>query len=228
MQWIGGREDKKVWRVLKRLSTERTPVTVEVERYNVRFPAVLALRRKHVLVSRPGRVSGLLHRHGTLRFADPAEPSREVRLEINHPTFILSNGSNVIVCDIPSQFVQSNQRQSPRFNTTNLKNLMLFVPQTNRRYRIVDLSEHGCKLRLNGEAAQDPLVAGAVDNWEGRIMVGTIGIDLARVQPRAVGEHTVGCAFETKPDEEAHRRLKNLLQAVERNVSARISPSLTI
>lgn len=219
---------RQVQRLLKRLADGRTPVVVEVEHYNLRFTTVLALRRGIVLVARPKRLKGLLRKAGVLRLVDPEDPKRFIRMEIVQPAFIMSNGSVVTLCQTASEELEQDKRHSPRYNTSYIKNLSLVVSNFGKRYRIMDLSEQGCKVMLNSDPELDPLAMGRTDDWKARIVVGALSIDLAKLLPRSVSDRSVGCMFQVAHNGDGTKRLNRLLDLVQQQAQSRLQTEMSI
>jgi len=221
-------DQRRVGRTLARLAERRARVLVEVEQYNIRFTSVVGLRSKHVVIPRPRRMPKVLHRGSILRFADPDDSRHVIRLEIEFPAFLLTNGNVVIICALPQAFAEPDQRVEPRYNTRHLRDLAVILPERGARYRVLDLSAHGCKLLFNGNRDSDPLLNRTSRTHGAQLLAGGVGIHLDSVLPRAVSGNTIGCSLRVADDGTSPDRLANLLRMIERQAATKLvaDPSL--
>lgn len=192
LRWWLNAERRAVKRELRHLATERAPLVVEVERRSVRYPSVLALRSRDVVLLRPYPFRKLIETGGMLRVT--SRENREVvfRMEVTEPLLQMNNGRTICLCRYPEEFAEPDKRTYERYTTVHARSLNIELEETGSLYRVLDLSRSGCKIKRNLE--DDPLDVGdSVRN--ARIVMGQFQVRLDELTTRAAINSSLGCEF---------------------------------
>jgi len=217
----GGNEERAVSRLLHRLARRKTPVEVEVERSRSRFRSIIALKRGVVVIPRPKRLPARLKQGGWVRFTIPGGKGRTVRLEVLTPHFVLTTGTSVMLCRIPTAFGDPEHRAAERFHTARIDKLYLYLPETGTRYRLVDLSREGCRVYVRDDNPRVILPVGEVIRGA-ELLLDKRRVPLRALEPRSYGDRTVGCSLEVDANAAGAEPFFALLDALEKQVHANI------
>lgn len=214
-------ESRHILQVLKRLERTRTPVLMEVEGRQTHFRSVIAVKKGVIVVAKPDGLVGQLRKEDVVRFSVPLEESKDLRLQVLTPHFNLTSGSAVFLCRVPEAFTEGSRRRSVRFNTSRFKNLHLYLPALEDRFRIVDLSTTGCKIHHNrsdvGELLPlNRLIAPA------KLEISRYTADLEGVVPRVHKGQTVGCEMHVPSYGNARKYIEHLVQSLLKSEEQRL------
>ena len=212
----GKAEEKEVHAVLKELDREKKPVRMEIERANVRFTTMLVFKSNTVVVAKPLALDPMIKTGEFIRFKVPGQKDRSIRMEIKTPNFNLKSGAPVFICDPPSSFAKSSQRQSERFDTRRFNNIHLRINGFGEHFRIVNLSIMGCRIQaLHGNPTKEmPKGKPIADAW---IQMGDKSrIDVSQITPRSHNGGEVGLEFSVKSGEQAKQKLESLVASLDR------------
>lgn len=179
-------------RVLRQLEDNNTPVRLEVENSNVSFYTVLSLRPGAVILNKPLDLNPKLIRRGrAVRFEVPDGSRNVLRMVVRRPHFKRKRGDEVFLCPIPQEFSAKSKRRNPRFNTSQFKNLHLKVPQADAEFRIIDISQTGCRTFV-GDFSEWDLIRTGVEMRFTKIAVGDkVEIALDILVPRVIKAPTI-------------------------------------
>lgn len=205
---------------LKRLARDRHPVHVQVEHTGVAFQSVVAIKGRSVVIARPWRLGHRLKAGQWLRVYDPALPEAGLRLSIVHPNFLLLNGNTVIVADGEAELAGPNQRQTPRYDTSILEGLYLALPNDKRRFRVLDLSQTGCRVAV-GDLDAMGLLPPDKPLGPATLLARSTEIALHHVLARTYGERVVGCEFRVASDGQSGLLLAKLLEKLAADAARR-------
>ncbi len=188
---------------------------LEIEGENIHFFTIFSIKRNLVVVAKPPGLRKGLKRDGTVRFRIPDEVENEIRMEIAVPHFNLLSGDYAFLCDIPKNFAEKSKRKSERYNTSRFNNLHLVIPDILQRFRIVDMSDSGCKIYAVGTNIKE-LLEEDKNYAPARISVGNkVEIDLDSAIPRSFNGKTVGFKFDVSAEGSARKYLQHFIQSLE-------------
>lgn len=214
-----GKEPKEVLSSLNMLDRNKIPVRMEIENSNVNFHTRLSIRSATVVVAKPSNLSGALSKGGTVRFKIPDSEGKEIRMEVLTPHFNLTSGNPVFLCKVPTEFAEGNQRGAMRYNTSKFTNVILTLPPNQAQFRIIDLSESGCKLYVPGLEARgtfpigSPIVAA-------KISLGTkVSVNLDTLTPRNHRGQAVGCSISVTKQGPSQKYLVHLITSLEKAIT---------
>lgn len=206
---------------LKRLAREKRPVQVQLEHLGVSFQSVLAVKGRSVVIARPRRLGHALKPGHWLRVYDPDLPDAGLRMPIVHASFLLTNGNTVIVADADAELAGPNQRRLPRYDTSRLESLFLTLPAQQRRFRVLDLSQAGCRVAV-GDANALPVLPPDEPVSPAALLARSTRIDLHHVVARTHSTGIVGCAFRAAEDGRAGLLLGQLLEKLAADAAKRL------
>lgn len=197
--------------VLKRVSSEKRVVRIEIDAAQVRFNSGILLKDGHVLVGKPEGLEPSLSVGDTARFKIPWDKKFEVRMETVVLHLNLKNGTEVFVCKSPTGRAHIIRRTSDRFNTSRFRNLHLSLPALDDAFSIVDLSAAGCRVEADPGMLRKSFGVGR-RIWEGLIRVeGKLQVQLDFIIPRVYHEETVGLQFNVNRQGNHESKLTSLL-----------------
>ena len=220
----GGKESKEVQSSLSMLERNKVPVRMEIENSTIRFKTKISIRSATVVVAKPLSLSSGLSKGGTVRFKVPDSDGKEIRMEVVTPHFNLSNGNPVFLCKIPKEFAPSNKRGSMRYNTSKFTNVVLELSDYAEKFRIIDLSDSGCKIYVPSKESRAMFPVGKP--LEGvRISLGTkVSVNLDGLTPRNHRGQAVGCQIEVAEHGPSRKYLVHLIDSLERSISSQFRP----
>jgi hypothetical protein len=219
MNLLGGqsKEDKEILSSLNMLDRNKVPVRMEIENTSIHFNTRISVRSATVIVAKPLNLKEGLSKGGTVRFKFPDSQGREVRLEVITPHFNLTNGNPVFLCRIPTGYAPSSMRGSLRFNTSKFTNVHLKFEHNPHTFRVVDLSESGCKIFLPTKESRELFRVGEALPG-GKINLGNkVSVELEAVIPRNHRGQAVGCQFQLAKAGPARKYLLHLLTSLEKS-----------
>ncbi len=218
MNWLLHRneEEYEVRKALKRLDKQKTSIQVEVENTQVRFRTVLAIKREMVVVARPRRLPPGLRKGGGVRFKDPADAEREIRMEVIHPHFLLTSGNRVMLCKLPEAYYSGTTRNAFRFATERFRGLTLTLPEIDNPYQVLDLSPDGCRLAVYD---QNKMVNFPIEEAiQGvQLHVGKNIVELDWLEPRVHLDNSVGCEMRVASGGSSRQTLAHLLDFIDKS-----------
>lgn len=197
--------------VLKRISSQKKVVRIEIDAAQVRFNSGILLKDGLVLVGKPEELEPSLNLGDTARFRIPWNNKFEVRMETVVIHLNLRNGTEVFVCKTPTGRAHMVRRTANRFNTRRFRNLHLHLPALDDMFPIVDLSAAGCRVEADPRLLKDSFSVGR-RIWEGLIRVeDKMQVQLDLIIPRVYHEETVGLEFNVDRQGNHERKLSSLL-----------------
>lgn len=211
-----GFQSRLVLSTLRRLAAERQPVRVELENTEISFFTILDIRREKVMLSRPPGLATQIKAGAAVRFHLPNERKRALRLIVLVANFRMARGGPVFLCEIPKEFAPPSKRSVDRFNTSRFKNLRLVLSAQRLALRIVDVSEHGCKVYFRSAVEPDWFIIG------GAIPDATIEIDnrvkmeLDSVVPCSWTRKTIAFQFQLSQHDNSIKIFAKFLEALEK------------
>lgn len=212
----GGGESREILSSLQMLDRNKVPVRMEVENAAIHFNTRISVRSGAVIVAKPLNLREGLNKGGTVRFHLPNSDGKDLRMEVLTPHFNLTNGNPVFLCKIPTAYAQSNMRVATRFSTSRFTNVTLHLEGVSGHFRVVDLSDGGCKVFLNSKEAKDHFKMG-VPIKGGRIDLGDkASVHLSRVIPRNLRGQAIGCQFEVSGEGVSRKYLQHLIESLEK------------
>ena len=178
--------------VIEHLQAQRKPIRLEIENSEVSFYTFIAIRGDTIVIAKPLDIAEEVLKNGRIvRFTVPDGSGKVVRMKILNSSLKRGRGAPVILCQQPGGFTENSKRGSERFNTSHFKNLQLIVPQSSAKFRIIDLSEHGCKTYVKDLGDTEKFTL-AVPMRFAKIAVGKkLKIELDILTPRFVKIPTV-------------------------------------
>ncbi|MEE8436127.1 MAG: hypothetical protein V3S64_15175, partial [bacterium] len=190
-----------------------------IENSTINFPTRLSVRSATVVVAKPAHLSGALTKGGTVRFKIPDSEGKEIRMEVLTPHFNLTSGNPVFLCKVPTVFAEGNLRGAMRYNTSKFTNVVLTMPPNQSQFRIVDLSEGGCKIYVPGQLARETFPIGA-SIAAVRITLGTkVTVVLDSLTPRNHRGQTVGCSLTVSDQGTSKKYLTHLINSLEKMIT---------
>lgn len=218
---MGGKakEHKAVMSSLNMLDRNKIPVRMEIENSTVNFPTRLSIRSATVVVAKPTNLSGALTKGGTVRFKIPDSEGKEIRMEVLTPHFNLTSGNPVFLCKVPTEFAEGDLRGAMRYNTSKFTNVILTMPPNQAQFRIIDLSEGGCKIYVPGQAARETFPIGSPIAAV-RITLGTkVTVVLDALTPRNHRGQAVGCSLTVSNEGTSKKYLVHLITSLEKMIT---------
>jgi len=243
-------EEKKVLKELQRLDKVKTPVRMEIEGESIHFRTVFSIKRDLLVIAKPYGLKRGLKRDGFVRFKVPdAEEDLELRLKVAVPHFNMLNGAQAFLCHIPKEFAETSLRDSMRYNTTRYANLFLFIPSQKQQFRIIDMSDKGCKVFVGVDAEQEEgeLAKKKDTNGSGngkkngakkilemgeqiqgaQILVGkNVEINLEMLVPRSRHQKTAGFQFRVDANGDSAKYLTHFMKQLDASQEKRLSTPL--
>lgn len=211
-----GGSAKRALEVIERLADEKATLTVQIEGNPTRFKSRLLLKEGQVVFAKPQSAQEGLRSGKFVRFRVPDDPGKEVRLEVVAPQVNLASGSAVFVCKAPESGLATAKRQSDRLGLAHLSNVMLVLPEHSREFRLIDISEHGCRVMTTPPEAKTFLPIGR-ELAKAYIQVGSKAkVELNSFIPRTHRPTSVGCEFEVKAEGTSAVYLERLIQTLEK------------
>ena len=213
---FGGSEARSVRRALEDLQRHQSRIRVEIEKSGIRFKSVLMLRQDVVAIGKPMGWKGELPVGTIVRFKTNERKPRELRLEVVNADFRLPNGKAFLICNTPEEFAPKSPRGSERFRTDRFRNLELSFPELGSQYKILNISESGCRIdtgRENLEAiwsVGEPITPAMVQVGK------SITIELDEVIPRSIQPEVVGLEFKTGRNSKERKHLETLVKWLEK------------
>ena len=200
--------------VLMEMEREQAPIRVEIENSLIRFNSTLAIRSDRVVIAKPLGLNKHISRTTALRLRMP-NGKDEVRLEVGTPHFNLTNGNAAMLCSIPKEYCASSNRTEYRYNTRRFNNLILQVKDVSGAFRIIDISNSGC--RIYARSVQDiPFNMGErVENAEIRLG-NKITVQLDHFTLRSRQRLSVGMEFHVSDDGRNKTYLRHLIESLDR------------
>lgn len=214
---------REIERILGGLEGSKTPIRVEIENSNTRFYSILTVRRGLVVVAKPPGLKAGLDRDGFVRFKLPGDDGRELRMQVTVPHFNLLSGGYVFLCSMPKEFAESSQRAAERYNTSRFKNLFLFLPKLKGHYRIIDISNSGCKVFMDQSASAPGLEVGSPISPASITVGNKVDIDLRSATLRSRIKNTLGFQLEVDSGPSSGKYLNHFLKSLEAAESKRLS-----
>ena len=213
------KEPKAVMASLNMLDRNKIPVRMEIENSTINFHTRLSIRSATVVVAKPGNLSGALSKGGTVRFKIPDSEGKEIRMEVLTPHFNLTSGSPVFLCKVPTAFAQGNLRGALRYNTSKFTNVILTMPPNQAQFRIIDLSESGCKIYVPSQEAREIFPIGS-PIASVRITLGTkVTVVLDTLTPRNHRGQAVGCQLMVSKEGPSRKYLVHLITSLEKMIT---------
>lgn len=218
MNLLGGRskEDRAILSTLQMLDRNKIPIRMEVENASIHFNTRVSVRSATVIVAKPLNLKDGLSKGGTVRFKVPGSDGKEMRMEVLTPHFNLTNGNPVFLCKIPTAYAQSNLRGALRFNTSRFSNVTLTLQGQTAQYRVVDLSDGGCKVFLTSKESQTHFPVGVPIAGARIDLGGKASVHLKHITPRSMRGQAVGCQFEVSGEGVSKKYLVKLIQSLEK------------
>ena len=213
----GKSEEAAILALLNRLDQQKVTLRVEIENTLIRFNTMLIVRAGSVVLARPSALRDNLERGGMVRVKIPGEDEKELRLEISMPQYNLTNGTPVFLCKIPVKFHKTSYtRTVDRFNTTRFTNLGLVIPVKAWAFRVLDISQTGCKVLSKSGVPQTEFPIGmSFENTYFKL--GTrVKIELARLIPRSIRGHAVGFEFNVRQEGLHQKYLDHLISSLDK------------
>ena len=210
------KEQQAVLESLKKISTERLRVEMEIEKGSFHFETYLALSAAVVLVAKPNGLKELKKGMG-VRFELPWEPDKHLRMLINTPHFNLANGHNAFLCDAPTHFTRPSGRTAERFNTQRFNNIHLNISNRSEPFKVLDISHSGCRIHLPSPTM------GRLFNLGERLpggclkLGGDIRVETESVVPKSLQGQTLGCQFILKQNSLSRKIMDSLLASLGRS-----------
>jgi len=209
-----GGQEGKVLNALRSLDGHKKPVRVEVENSLHRFTAVVALRRNTVVVAKPPGLGKALDKGTWIRFQLP-NGQKEIRMEVATPHFNLANGNAVFLCHPPKEFAPDTRRTENRYNTTRFNNLLLQVDEIPDLFRIVDISNSGCRIYFSGDGPSVFPLNKVLNNAQ--IKLGKkLAVALDQVIPRSYFRKAIGMEIKVSQSENNLKYHGHLIASLER------------
>lgn len=211
-----GGSAKRALEVLEELAGAKTTVAVQIEGTQQRFRSRLLLKDGQVVFAKPESLQQGLHAGKYVRFRIPDDPSKEVRLEVLAPQVNLASGASVFLCKAPTTAPTPAKRQSDRHGLAHLSNVVLVLPQSQREFRLTDISLTGCRVLTTPPEAREFLPIGR-DLPGASIQIGSKAkVDLVTLTPRAHRRNSVGAEFTVRSEGTSQVYLERLIQTLER------------
>lgn len=215
----GGKEPKEVLASLSMLDRNKVPIRMEIENSTIHFNTRLSIRSATVVVAKPLNLAGSLTKGGTVRFKVPDSTGKEIRMEVLTPHFNLTSGNPVFLCKVPIAFAEENLRGAMRYNTSKFTNVIMTMPNAQDKFRIVDLSEGGCKIYVPSKEAREKFLIGHAINGP-QISLGTkVSVTLKALIPRNHRGQAVGCQLEVANEGSSRKYLLHLISSLEKAIS---------
>jgi hypothetical protein len=213
---FGRGEAESVEAALDRIDRAHLPVHVELERSLIRFNSRLSFKRNAVVVAKPPRLGPELQTGSFVRFKVPETLHKELRLEVMTPHFNLSNNQAAFLCKVPKAFAPPSRRSCERFDTSRYGDLRLELPRHGGQFRVLDISERGCRIQTASPHPRDKLPP-SEEIGDAVIHMGrNVRVELAKARPRTYHGNSVGLAFAVDPGSDNRKLLLHLLQSLER------------
>jgi hypothetical protein len=212
---IGKGEAKAIEAVLARLEKRQLAVRVELEHSLIRFETRLAVKRNAVVVAKPPALGKQLQTGHYVRFRVPDEPRHEIRMEVVTPHFNLANDQPAFLCRMPTAFAPPSKRKGDRFDTSRFTNLRLELPGQEGEFRILDISEHGCRVQTPYTRPREHLPLAAQIGNAVVLMGRNVKVGLAKIVPRDYQGTSVGMSFAVDPGGDNRKLLLHLLRSLE-------------
>lgn len=207
-------QEKAVLQTLKGFAGDRRKIVFEVERSRVHFGALLSVKKYVVALSKPANLAGAVKEKSVLRLAVPDVADQGLRLEVVKPHYNLMSGNAVILCRIPSKFVQGPQRQELRYDTRKFNNLHLELPSKEEAFRVMDLSLHGVNILVPYYNVGGLLSLGQTLT-PARLRVGKQTAELGHAVPRFVRGQRVGMELSYGAQNDAGPFIAKLIEYLE-------------
>lgn len=223
---MGGKakEPKVVMSSLTMLDRNKVPVRMEIENTTISFHTRLSIRAATVVVAKPANLSSALSKGGIVRFKIPDSEGKEIRMEVLTPHFNLTSGNPVFLCKVPTEFAENNQRGALRYNTSKFSNVILTTPPTNAQFRIIDLSEGGCKVYVPSHEAREIFKIGS-SIFAAKISLGTkVSVSLDSLTPRNHRGQAVGCQLSVTKAGNSQKYLVHLISSLEKAITDQFKP----
>lgn len=215
----GAKEPKAVLASLNMLDRNKIPIRMEIENSTINFNTRLSIRSATVVVAKPTHLSGELAKGGTVRFKIPDSEGKEIRMEVLTPHFNLTSGNPVFLCKVPTAFAAGNLRGALRYNTSKFTNVVLTMPPNQAQFRIIDLSEGGCKIYVPGQLARETFPIGS-PIAAARITLGTkVTVVLDTLTPRNHRGQAVGCQLTVAKEGTSRKYLVHLITSLEKLIT---------
>ena len=213
---FGGMEARSVRRALEDLQRHQARIRVEIEQSGIRFKTVLMLRQDVVAIGKPMGWQGELPIGTVVRFKTNERKPRELRLEVVNPEFRLPNGKAFFICNTPAKFAPKSPRGSERFRTDRFRNLEMNFPELGSKYKIVNISESGCRIDTGRENLETIWSIGE-SVAPAMVQVGkSISIELDEVILRSIQPEVVGLEFKTARNSKEGKHLETLIKWLEK------------
>ena len=202
-------------KVIEHLQAQRKPIRLEIENSDVSFYTFIAIRLDTVVLAKPFDIDeGALQVGSIVRFTVPDGSEKVVRMRILDPSFKRGRGEPVILCEQPEGFAEKTKRAGERFNTGHFKNLQLVVPQVSGTFRIIDISQNGCKTFVKELGEEEAARLGASMRFA-KIGVGQkLEIELDLLTPRFVKIPTVSFEWTVRTTGNSLAALTHLLDSL--------------
>lgn len=214
---------REIERLLGGLEGSRTPIRVEIENSNTRFYSILSIKRGLVVVAKPPGLTAGLARDGFVRFKLPGDDGRDLRMQITVPHFNLLSGGYVFLCAMPKEFAETSLRGAERYNTSRFKNLFLFLPKIKGHYRIIDISNSGCKVFMDKSLSAPGLEVGNPISPASITVGNKVDIELKAATLRSRIKSTLGFQLEVESGPTAGKYLNHFLKSLEAAETKRLN-----
>ena len=213
-----------VFRALKLIEYNRTPVRLEVENTNVSFYTVFTLQPGAVVLNKPKDLNPKLIRRGRgVRFEIPDGSRNVLRMQVSRASLRRKRGDEVFVCKMPQEFAEKSKRKSARFNTSQFKNLHLVIPQADAEFRIIDISLTGCRVYV-GDFEEWDLIRTGVEMRFTKIAVGEkVEIVLDALVPRVIKAPTVSFQWKVLTHSYSGRYLEHFIKNLHEKELSRLA-----
>lgn len=209
-------ETRAVEAALARIDRRQMTVRLELERSLIRFNSRLSVKRSAVVVAKPPALAPQQPPAGSyIRFKVPDDPKQEIRLEVATAHFNLTNNQPVFLCKLPLGFCSPSQRKADRFDTSRFRNLALELPGHPERFRVLDISQQGCRILTPYPHPRERIPAGKQIGEAALHLGRNVRVQLATVTPRTYDGKAVGCSFALDPNGDNRKLLLHLLRSLE-------------
>lgn len=213
-----GQEAREVHDTLERLHRGEVAVQMEIENTAIHFTTQLTLRSATVIVAKPVNLAEGLAKGGTVRFNVPGL-AKDLRMEVLTPHFNDSSGAPVFLCKVPDSYAESSLRGSLRYSTAKFTNVMLTLAGHPEPFRVVDLSEDGCRVFVPGREHRERFPIGQAIQGASIVFGDKMAVQLNSLTPRNLRGQAVGCQLQVAAEGESRKRLLNLMNTLERSMS---------